>query len=108
MNTFIVFSFNLVSPCCQILTIFILGVLPNKKKKNKNGPSQQVFLFVTDTAVIPFLCLTRIPRDKIKLLITVLAQGYVLKSRNNSFFSPQEMLKVYIKHPRDQGYKTCL
>lgn len=52
MNTFIVFSFNLVSPCCQILTIFILGVLPNKKKKKKNGPSQQVFLFVTDTAVI--------------------------------------------------------
>lgn len=77
------------------------------KKKNKNGPSQQVFLFVTDTAVI-LLCLTLIPRDKIKLLITVLAQGYVLKSRNNSFFSPQEMLKVYIKHPRDQGYKTCL
>lgn len=33
MNTLIVFSFNLVIPHCQILTVFILGVLPNFKKR---------------------------------------------------------------------------
>lgn len=69
-NTFIVFSFNLVSPCCQILTIFILGILPNlKKNKRENGPSQQLLRHVIDTTV-NLISLFNPNSRKTKLLIT--------------------------------------
>ena len=63
MNTFIVFSFNLVKSMLSNIDYFYIGC-PTQLKKNKreNGPSQQLLSFVIDTILIP--------KDKIKLLIT--------------------------------------
>lgn len=94
MNTLIVFSFNLVIPHCQILTVFILGFPPNLKRKEWIWWAVHIMTLIHSSFFFSFLNNLIFLRFLIKLLLTGL--GKCFKRQKLICSSPKNNFKVNI------------